>query len=344
MLYFSDNGPNSWRWNGGMKGRKGSTDEGGVRVPCLVRWPGHIRPAARIPQIAGAIDLLPTLADLAGLPVDTEQAARWQEPEAIAPGAKEGVARPDDFLASCQANQRAHQRYRLDPGGQLFDMSADPGRSAISRGRSRGSRRCFKERSPSGAGRCCRWWVRMIVPSRWVLAKPHCYPRATVFRKAASSAAPILPTVLSSPTGRADDRMTWDIEVGRAGQYEAVIHYTCRRDDLGATVELSFDDSRIEAKLTEVHDPALVGAAADRVQRAESYVKDFRPFRLGALRLRAGRGQLILKAVNIPGSEVADIRYIELKIPLTGETGSSSEAEPGSRASSRGSAHAPTMG
>ena len=35
VLYFSDNGPNSWRWNGGMKGRKGSTDEGGVRSPLL---------------------------------------------------------------------------------------------------------------------------------------------------------------------------------------------------------------------------------------------------------------------------------------------------------------------
>ena len=33
VLYFCDNGPNSWRWNGGMKGRKGSTDEGGVRSP-----------------------------------------------------------------------------------------------------------------------------------------------------------------------------------------------------------------------------------------------------------------------------------------------------------------------
>ena len=43
-VYFSDNGPNGWRWNGGMKGRKGSTDEGGVRSPLLVRWPGHIKP------------------------------------------------------------------------------------------------------------------------------------------------------------------------------------------------------------------------------------------------------------------------------------------------------------
>ena len=69
VLYFCDNGPNGWRWNGGMRGRKGSTDEGGVRSPLLMRWPGHVRPGTKVTPIAGAIDLLPTLADLAGIPV-----------------------------------------------------------------------------------------------------------------------------------------------------------------------------------------------------------------------------------------------------------------------------------
>src|SRR5215510_15301791 len=69
VIYFSDNGPNSWRWNGCMKGRKGSVDEGGVRAPFLIRWPGHIRAGLRVPQIAGDIDLLPTLTALAGIPV-----------------------------------------------------------------------------------------------------------------------------------------------------------------------------------------------------------------------------------------------------------------------------------
>src|SRR5690349_19662392 len=73
VVYFSDNGPNGPRWNGGMKGRKGSTDEGGVRSPFLIRWPGHVMAGARIPQIAGAIDLLPTLADLAGVSVTSRK-------------------------------------------------------------------------------------------------------------------------------------------------------------------------------------------------------------------------------------------------------------------------------
>src|SRR5207302_669830 len=69
VVYFADNGPNGWRWNGGMKGRKASTDEGGVRSPLLVRWPKHIAAGTRVLQIAGAIDLLPTLADFSGINV-----------------------------------------------------------------------------------------------------------------------------------------------------------------------------------------------------------------------------------------------------------------------------------
>ena len=67
VIYFSDNGPNSFRWNGGMKGRKGATDEGGVRSPFCIRWPGHIRKGAVETQLSGAIDLIPTLLGLAGI-------------------------------------------------------------------------------------------------------------------------------------------------------------------------------------------------------------------------------------------------------------------------------------
>lgn len=35
IIYMSDNGPNGYRWNGGMKGRKGSTDEGALEHLCL---------------------------------------------------------------------------------------------------------------------------------------------------------------------------------------------------------------------------------------------------------------------------------------------------------------------
>ena len=67
IVYFSDNGPNGWRWSGGMKGRKGSTDKGGVRSPLVIQWPRRIAAGTTVDQIAAAFDLLPTLADLAGI-------------------------------------------------------------------------------------------------------------------------------------------------------------------------------------------------------------------------------------------------------------------------------------
>src|SRR5689334_23008267 len=69
VVYFSDNGPADWRWNGGLRGKKGSTDEGGVRSPLLIRWPGRIAPGKAIDRVAGAIDLLPTLSELAAVPL-----------------------------------------------------------------------------------------------------------------------------------------------------------------------------------------------------------------------------------------------------------------------------------
>ena len=50
----------------------------------------------------------------------------------------------------------------------------------------------------------------------------------------------------------------------------------------------------------------------DRVPRTESYVKDFRPLSLGSMKLPKGRGSLLLRALDLAGKQVADIRYVSL--------------------------------
>ena len=58
----------------------------------------------------------------------------------------------------------------------------------------------------------------------------------------------------------------------------------------------------------------MIGAKLDRVPRAESYWKDFRPMSLGKITLPKGRGKLALRALDIPGKQVADVRYVTLTI------------------------------
>src|SRR5207247_2212877 len=88
----------------------------------------------------------------------------------------------------------------------------------------------------------------------------------------------------------ANDRITWDVEIGKPGRYEVIVYYTCAAADVGSTVELSLGAARITAKVTEAHDPPLYGEEHDRVPRkAESLLKDFKPLKLGAFDLPATR-------------------------------------------------------
>jgi arylsulfatase A-like enzyme len=74
VIFTSDNGPwlsygNHAGSAGPLREGKGTAWEGGVRVPCVMRWPGKIRPGGECRELAATIDLLPTFAKLAGAPL-----------------------------------------------------------------------------------------------------------------------------------------------------------------------------------------------------------------------------------------------------------------------------------
>jgi len=66
VLITSDNGSQRKGSNDPLRGGKGRTDEGGMREPCVVRWPGKIPPGTSSAEITSTLDLLPTFAKLAG--------------------------------------------------------------------------------------------------------------------------------------------------------------------------------------------------------------------------------------------------------------------------------------
>jgi arylsulfatase len=72
VVYTTDNGNEFIFWPDGgyapFRGEKGTTWEGGVRVPCLIRWPGHIKPGSVGNGIQSHEDLYATLAAAGGLP------------------------------------------------------------------------------------------------------------------------------------------------------------------------------------------------------------------------------------------------------------------------------------
>jgi hypothetical protein len=296
-----------------MKGRKGSTDEGGVRVPLLIRWPGHIEAGLKIPQIAAAIDLLPTFADLAGVPLAGTNPLDGVSLKPLLLGETE--VWPNRAIYSYwrgRASVRT-QRYRLDLAGQLFDMPNDPGqrtdvaaehpeiaaelKAALDKWKTAAEAELGEDDRPYTVG----YTESTLLPARdgvvgGTAKRSNRFPNASYFLNWTSK----------------DDRITWDIEVSRAGEYEAIVYYACPAADVGATVELSFNESSVTAKVTEPHDPPVIGAAEDRTPRTESYTKDFKPMSLGTISLDKARGKLTLKATDIPGGQVMEVHSIVL--------------------------------
>ena len=72
VMYSTDNGAEAFTWPDGgttmFRGEKNTQWEGGYRVPCVMRWPGVIKPGTIINEIGSHEDMLPTLLAAAGEP------------------------------------------------------------------------------------------------------------------------------------------------------------------------------------------------------------------------------------------------------------------------------------
>ncbi len=160
VIFTSDNGP--WMSYGNHAGSpgpfresKGTSFEGGVRVPFVARWPGRIPKGAVGHTPAMTIDLLPTLARLAGAPVSTERIIdgrdMWPllagQPNASSPhdalyfywgtelhAVRSGkwklhLPHPYQSLEVAGADGRPGKYVRKNIELSLFDLDDDPGES-----------------------------------------------------------------------------------------------------------------------------------------------------------------------------------------------------------------------
>ena len=316
VIYMTDNGPNGPRWNGGMKGRKGSTDEGGVRSPFYIRWINHITPGQEITQIASIIDLLPTLADMADIDYATQQPV---DGISLSPLFKPQVTNwPERYIFSHWRDRVSlrSQQYRLDYENNLYDMENDPGQSInVADDNPEITRQLIAakeeweetvlaelttETKPFTVGHPD--YVYTQLPARDAsttggIERSNRYPNDSFFRNWTST----------------DDTITWDIDVLEDGEFEVIVYYTCPEADAGSTIELSIGSQTLESVIQQAHDSELQGMEHDRIKRQESYVKDFRPASLGTIQLQKGTDTLTMKAIEIPGSQVMEFRLMILK-------------------------------
>jgi len=140
LIFMTDNGGTAGVnvFNDGMRGKKGSPYDGGHRVPFFIHWPsGELQHGEDVADLTAHLDVLPTLIDLCELPapegVDFDGRSFKQqlfEPDALLP--------PRTLMVELQRTYEPRKwsqaaamtnQWRLVNGGELYDMTSDPGQA-----------------------------------------------------------------------------------------------------------------------------------------------------------------------------------------------------------------------
>jgi arylsulfatase A-like enzyme len=317
VMFFSDNGPNTARFNGGMRGGKGSLFEGGQRVPCFIRWPGKLEAGKGVPQIAQHIDVLPTLLDLAGVslpetpPLDGRsltpllrgEEVEWPERllfEISGRGGRNGAP-----IAKYPGTVRSdtHRWVHDNKQEMLFDLRSDPGEKnnlaaqqpEIAATLSKAYEAWFAEAIASTQGTVQRFPITLGEGTELLAPFATLEGGAKFFGQGWDNDWAVFPTATAT--------MTWDLEVPQAGTYEVTAMHTA--GEPGGKIKVTAGEQAIETTVTAAHHPPEI-PRPDLVPRWEVPDKTFAPLKLGTLMVPAGLQTLRISAA--PGIEIQSVR------------------------------------
>ncbi len=325
VIFISDNGPNTWRYNGGMRGRKGSVDEGGVRVPCFMALPGTIRPGTVVRRIAAAIDIMPTVLDFAGIdpqeageldgislrPLLQGGASKWPSRalfqhwsgHQVRPGP--GAVRTDRFRAVYRRGQ-----------WHLYDMTKDPSQTVD-----------LAEQHPEVVARLrelyLKWFADVTAAGFDPIPIELGHPGWDTVRLAAHEAVLVPDTGEGiryvMPQGWANDWIAewtspeayawWPVRVVTAGRYRFEIEYACPQEAVGSKLAVRIGEHSVVGTIKRPF-PVRRLPSPDRVPRREVFEREWGRHVLGETVLTPGTFRLELRAMDIAAKSVGEIKSL----------------------------------
>jgi arylsulfatase A-like enzyme len=247
VIFMTDNGAQDPRYAAGLRGLKGSVYDGGIRVPCFIRWPARLGAGRKMDRIAAHIDIVPTLLDACGvappekvridgmdiMPLLDGRAGDWpdrtiylqwhrgDEPICF----RDAAARSDRWKLVMHLKGQA-------PAFELYDMVADPGET----------KDVAAEHADVVAKMCAGYeaWFRDVsatrgyAPPRIVLGTPHENP-TTLTRQ----------DWRGPQAGWAADSLGyWEVDVARAGNFSVTLRFAPVQKERQACFRLGAADMK----------------------------------------------------------------------------------------------------
>ena len=147
VIYLNDNGPNSVRFVGDMRGMKTAVDDGGIRSPLLFHWPAKVKAGSSSDSLSAHIDLLPTILDACGVDVPAGHKVDGRSFLPLLTGERKGLPQRQVVLQTHRGNkpQQYHhfaihehpwklvhpsgfgkESFAGEPKLELYNLSNDP--------------------------------------------------------------------------------------------------------------------------------------------------------------------------------------------------------------------------
>ena len=317
ILFLTDNGPNGYRFNGGMKGKKAQVDEGGVRVPLWIRWKDNLQPHV-VTRLADHIDILPTILDLCNIPVPDSLAidGKSLKPLLINPMAQWPERPLFSYFFEKGAVRNNQYRLTVDRDGKksLYDMIADPSQLSD-----------IALKYPGKTDELFQLyqnWLDDALPEESVFLEEVGYPEQPVVDLPVTSGQLHGDLKFKNRFGYAfdwavnwkstSDRFTWNVEVVNDGLYEFFLQYLVPPGCEGAKIEITINGQSL---VKEVEDPFVPEAYPnrDQVDRGRPPEMKWKNFSWGSMQLQQGEYQIEIKATEIPGPQVGELYGIRIK-------------------------------
>jgi arylsulfatase A-like enzyme len=349
VIFFSDNGPNTYRWNGNMKGKKSNVDEGGLRSPCFISWPSKISPNQSITQLSGAIDLLPTLASLCKIK------PRFKKP-------LDGIDLSPQLLETQSSEVKRHifshwtgksslrtNQYRIHSTGELYDIINDPSQnhdiskehpditSQLQTTLTQITKQQFQDTPDIKTLPSKNKKTNTYSDLRPYIVGFSQFPTAILTADEATFSGSIKRSAKAPNCSylvnwtNPDDIISWEIEVMTPGQYEVELWHTCSEKNKGCSLVLEYtpaptpnpNQNQIKdwpssfsalTTISESWDPPLNNEPYRVPPSAESTMKPFKSISMGKITLSKTTGTLRLKAKSNHTPGFIDFRMISIRL------------------------------
>ncbi len=324
VLFLSDNGPNGHRYNGNLRGIKGSVYDGGIKSPLIMSWEGKIPKNKLVNELAAHIDILPTLIDLCQIDIQKKKKMDGRSLKNILLH-NDPIKKRELFFIHTEGSKRMYPSavnngqfklvYNRKKEKELYDLNGDPEES----------NNIFNE-NPDQANKMFQnlynWFSEVSVNA---FQTP---PIPVVIQVDERAILPGQEATLSGPLQFAGKRgwandyvinwnsneatLSWDIDIHIPGSYRIEMSYNANQLFLNNQLELQIGNETQPFYLKDKFD-GYIEEKNDRVVRGEVYEKSWKMHPVAIVDFDKGLNTLTISLKSTP-AEGAEFKLKEIHL------------------------------